>query len=103
MSWKCYIHDEFMTDRRKVAMVNESADGRESYISSMEIKDIPDGEPLTPFIDLRRHQTDDMLQAIIDAAWEHGIKPRQLEDASNELKATKYHLEDMRKLAKVKT
>ncbi len=39
------------------------------------------------------------LQAMSDAAWEIGIKPKQIEDNSNELKATKYHLEDMRTLA----
>jgi|HubBroStandDraft_4_1064222.scaffolds.fasta_scaffold00027_63 hypothetical protein len=42
------------------------------------------------------------LQAMSDAAWEIGIKPKQIEDNSNELKATKYHLEDMRQLAGVK-
>lgn len=43
------------------------------------------------------------LQAMSDAAWEIGIRPKQLEDHTNELKATRYHLEDMRVLAKVKT
>ena len=38
------------------------------------------------------------LQAMSDAAWEIGIKPKQIEDNSNELKATKFHLEDMRTL-----
>lgn len=42
------------------------------------------------------------LQAMSDAAWEIGIKPKQIEDNSNELKATKFHLEDMRQLAGVK-
>jgi hypothetical protein len=39
-----------------------------------------------------------MLQAMSDAAWEIGIKPKQIEDHTSELKATKYHLEDMRAL-----
>lgn len=38
----------------------------------------------------------EFLQAMSDAAWDIGIKPKQIEDNSNELKATKYHLEDMR-------
>lgn len=42
------------------------------------------------------------LQAMSDAAWDIGIKPKQLEDTLNELKATKLHLEDMRQLAGVK-
>lgn len=40
-----------------------------------------------------------MLQAMSDVAWEIGIKPKQIEDHNSELKATKYHLEDMRTLA----
>ena len=42
------------------------------------------------------------LQAAADAAWEIGIKPQQLENNANELKATRFHLEDMRQLAGVK-
>lgn len=42
------------------------------------------------------------LQAASDAAWEIGIKPKQLENAKNELSAVRYHLEDMRQLAGVK-
>lgn len=42
------------------------------------------------------------LQACADAAWEAGIYPRQLADHSSELKATKYHLEDMRQISGVK-
>jgi hypothetical protein len=38
------------------------------------------------------------LQACADAAWEIGIRPKQIEDHTSELKATKYHLEDMRRL-----
>lgn len=38
------------------------------------------------------------LQGMADAAWEIGVYPKQLQDHSSELKATKYHLEDMRKI-----
>ncbi len=39
------------------------------------------------------------LQAMSDAAWEIGIKPKQLEGHTDELKAVRYHLEDMRAIA----
>ncbi len=45
-----------------------------------------------------RYNVRGILQAMSDAAWEIGIRPRQIEDHASELKATKYHLEDMRKL-----
>jgi len=44
---------------------------------------------------------DALLQALVDAAWEQGIRPKGSEDTHGELKATKFHLEDMRTLAKV--
>jgi hypothetical protein len=42
------------------------------------------------------------LQAMSDAAWEIGIKPKQMESHASELTAVRYHLEDMRQLAGVK-
>lgn len=39
------------------------------------------------------------LQAILDLAWSHGLRPKSFEDHNNELKAVRYHLEDMRRLA----
>lgn len=41
------------------------------------------------------------LQAALDAAWERGLRPAGYADHKNELTAVRYHLEDMRKLAKV--
>lgn len=39
------------------------------------------------------------LQAALDAAWEIGMRPTAYADHTNELKAVRYHLEDMRTLA----
>lgn len=39
------------------------------------------------------------VQAIIDAAWDAGMRPSQYRDATQELGAVRYHLEDMRALA----
>lgn len=44
----------------------------------------------------------EFLQAMADAAWEIGIRPQQMEAHQNELKAVRYHLEDMRMLSGVK-
>jgi len=41
------------------------------------------------------------LQAMLDAAWEAGFRPKDFKDHTNEFTAVRYHLEDMRKLAKV--
>lgn len=39
-----------------------------------------------------------MLQAIVDAAWESGVRPRQLALERRESAAQRYHLEDLRAL-----
>lgn len=41
------------------------------------------------------------LQACMDEAWRIGLRPTGFADHSNELTAVRYHLEDMRALAKV--
>src|ERR1700733_8141130 len=84
----------------------EGFDGRLSIVTNLTLKT---QEPMTPVSDKDFALKDGMmaecgdvrglLQAMSDAAWEIGIKPKQIEDNSNELKATKYHLEDMRQLA----
>jgi hypothetical protein len=64
-------------------------------------------EPPTPFLGASRIDVDDglapsasdFLQAIMDAGWEQGIRPRKFKDHTNELTAVRYHLEDMRALA----
>ncbi len=63
-------------------------------------------DPPVPFLGASRidvddglaPSTNDFLQAIMDAGWEQGIRPRKFKDHTNELTAVRYHLEDMRAL-----
>lgn len=41
------------------------------------------------------------LQAAMDAAWEIGLRPAGYADVANEIAAVRYHLEDMRVIAKL--
>lgn len=43
----------------------------------------------------------EFLQACVDEAWSLGMRPKNFEAASQELKAVRDHLQDMRRLAKV--
>lgn len=38
------------------------------------------------------------LKAIVEAAWEAGIRPDSMKDRQGEIGAVRYHLEDMRRL-----
>jgi len=44
----------------------------------------------------------DPLQAMLDALWDAGYRPTNHRDVTQELQATKYHLEDMRDLVGLK-
>lgn len=44
----------------------------------------------------------DFLQAALDCAWKLGLRPGGIKDHTDELAAVRYHLEDMRVLAKLK-
>lgn len=70
-------------------------------VRPMVISKIHDGEEIEPFIEGKNNVTN-FVQAVMDAGWKAGLKPAGYEDASRELTATKFHLEDMRLLAKVK-
>lgn len=43
----------------------------------------------------------EFMQGALDAAWKMGLTPSGFADHTNELTAVRYHLEDMRALAKV--
>lgn len=73
----------------------EGAKG-ESLIPKITVETVSEGARVEPF--LVGDEGVDMLQARVDAAFEFGIVPRQLEDHRAELKATKGHLSDMRNL-----
>ena len=42
------------------------------------------------------------LRTMLSTAWDAGLRPPSVQDHTNEMKALRYHLEDMRRLAKVK-
>jgi len=44
----------------------------------------------------------DEVQGLFQQMWDSGFRPLDMTSATGELQATKYHLEDMRKLIKLK-
>lgn len=50
---------------------------------------------------VRPEQAEELLQAMMDAAWQIGLRPTGVADPTNELTAVRYHLEDMRQLANI--
>lgn len=52
-----------------------------------------------PTIVIRGRLTDQIIKALVEAFDNHGIKPNSQSNLEGQLKSTKYHLEDMRKIA----
>lgn len=95
--WKCVIFNEPWNDNTKVYLINES----QRKIATIEkgkviLKEAVEGTS-EPFMVLPYDAWQSILQAM------GNIVPDEEERSTNgELKATKYHLEDLRKLLKIK-
>lgn len=80
------------------------------FVAPLIVTTLPTGAAADmPTLAENREETEDglgdvtgFLQAALDAAWEQGLRPTTYADHTNELKAVRYHLEDMRLLAKVR-
>ena len=66
----------------------------------IEFVEVEEGTSSEPFIVIPKIGSGDlgMLQAVLDGLWEAGLRPSNHRDFTQELKATKTHLEDMRQL-----
>lgn len=104
--WKAYLEHRPWEMRRCLHMVREEPGRTLGVVQELTFKNIQEGMILTHgnglLGDSSFEQTDDFLRAIMDVAWDAGLRPTGFEDHTNELKATRYHLEDMRLLSKVK-
>lgn len=86
-----------------------------AYVAPLELRRIEDGgmystPTLSDFSDTRIAREDGLavacdvqafMQAALDEAWRMGLRPAAFSDTTQELSAVRYHLEDMRKLAKM--
>ena len=69
----------------------------------MEFESIPrHGSASGPTLQLERDAARNFMQAMMDAAWNMGLRPSGVKDLESTLEATRFHLEDMRLLAKVR-
>lgn len=57
-----------------------------------------DGIPDDCLLNQDKYENEAFLQSMLDLAWSRGLKPAGYRDENPQLEATKYHLEDMRKL-----
>ncbi len=103
MSYKAFIRDEFMLGGKALFIARKLSNGRYA-----ELQAPPDGFPIRerevskyyepqPFI--HGQDGDEILQAILDAAWAEGMRPTGISGERGEIKRLEEHLGDMRALA----
>lgn len=103
--WKVYLEDRPWDLRCYLHLVRQR-EGHLDVVKPFEMTTIPHGgmivEPSMGVLgDTSREESVAFLRAVMDQAWELGIRPTKFQDHTNELKALRDHLQDMRKLAKV--
>lgn len=103
MTWQCAVHTDGYRVRSRLLLSRGTIDGYE-YVGPMVVHKM--GEMEVPPDDAylaqgHPEEIDAILRAIMTEAWARGIRPEGYENHTNELAAVRYHLEDMRALAKV--
>jgi len=100
---KIFINPNLWADTYDIYITEEGYDGKRLIAKPMQLEfdEIKNGEPREPSIKISRlfGRETNFLQALSDALAKAGYKPSSVEENIGELKATKIHLADMRKLA----
>ena len=110
-TWRMYCDRREWTDSGSIYMIAEDPDKhargvvRPGLAYPLAFREIIEGSDLQntpPTMKGSWREIHQFLQAAANLAWEQGIKPSGFESHQSELTAVRYHLEDMRLLAKVK-
>jgi hypothetical protein len=65
------------------------------FVQPVVMSTVEEGHIIPKALDLSRQE----IQGLMDELWRNGFRPSNVEGVGGELTATKYHLEDMRKMA----
>lgn len=103
--WRFYRDYQLWSDSFRLFISHDSespASRQRALVLPLALKVIEPGAPYDePSLASEHFDVNGFLQAALDCAWECGLRPKDFADSASELKATRYHLEDMRALAKV--
>jgi len=109
MRWRMFLETQpwRLGKSLHIVLLDPQGQGRR-FLATMEFIRPPAGETVKPALEQTFEQeadglgdVDGFLQAALDAAWDAGMRPTGFADHTHELKAVRYHLEDMRVLTGV--
>lgn len=99
---KVQFENDWQRKSVKVYMFEDGSRARSFYTKGgEEVRTVADGEILKDEDIIFARIPEDALQAFAEALSERGIKTDNDHKIAGTLEATKYHLENMRKIAKV--
>ena len=96
MTWVFHIENNPVNATMQVWGAEQPQSGSHSVLQPIEFKASKLGARPKPFIDMRDDHAKQMLQALVDACWNHGIRPSGYEDFRKQNDAIGAHLKDMR-------
>lgn len=98
-NWKFTLQPKPWDLTTNVYLIGYDFDGpKQFHANPIEFTEFEEGASAEPFFILHEHSDSGMLQAMMDGLWDSGLRPSNHRDFTQELQATKTHLEDMRQL-----
>lgn len=108
-TWKFFVDEKQWHGTRDLYIRAPAPAGKIAAITNLMATVLESGEAMAPTLsdsyeDIQDNNSDveGFLRGAMQAAWDLGMRPKGFEDHNNELTAVRYHLEDMRLLAKVR-
>ncbi len=101
MIYKCVTEYEWSTQRHLMVIRRHDLRSRSSQTLKWSWEDHEPGMQVSKesLGDFDEFEVKAFLQACLDQAWAAGLRPAHYQDDDKQLKATQYHLEDMRSIA----
>ncbi len=102
MKIRVHVQDNFVARDVDLFVLMERPASDDALLVGVEWKTLdqrqkPEPDAGRPFGFGVRHR--DLLQAMLDAAWDHGMRPSGYSDVAEAMKASDAHLQDMRAIA----
>ena len=95
-------HEDPWSGDLKIAILEH--EGRNTRIAKpvlLEMEPLPEAQRIKPTIVIPRHYAAAFMRSLTEAVDKSGMRPPAMELMRGQLEATKYHLEDLRRLLKL--
>lgn len=99
--WNVFIDRRMASGAVCIYLVHESGIGRQNLAvenGETVLTTVKEGTDIKPFLSLSMYEAEEVLQALASALANEGHRPDSQAKLEGVLEATKYHLEDVRKL-----